>query len=437
MGTDLPASITADLVYREGRFERDLTIALDPAGRITGLEPGGEAELRLDGRAILPGAVNGHSHAFQRAIRGRTSGSRSSGTSHFWSWRRAMYGVVRELGPDEVHAHSLRAFREMAAAGYTGVGEFHYLHRDPSGASYGDPNLLGRRVIEAAREAGLRIVLLNAYYERGGLRDEPLEGAQRRFDGGDLEAFLDRTETLAREYRSDPAVSVGLAVHSVRAVRPESLELAFQAARARGWPCHIHLSEQRAEVEECRAVHGRTPVELTADRGGLGPGTTGVHCTHISDDEIALLAGSDASVCACPTTEADLGDGFLRAGALRAAGVPISLGSDSQVRIDPWEEMRAVEYHERLRSERRNVLAEASGEPMATELIAMATRWGARALGLATGELAPGRWADLVAIDLAAPILEGWDEETLAPLLALHADPRCVDGVYVAGRRIV
>lgn len=437
MTDDRSRTIRAERIYRGGRFESGLVLVVDSSGRIVEVVPGDDGDVRLEGQAIVPGFVNAHSHAFQRGLRGRT-GVRGRVEDHFWSWREAMYRLVLELDADGVYAESLRAFREMAATGFTAVGEFHYLHADPEGRPYGERDLLAHRVIEAARDVGLRIALLNVYYARGGLRDEPLGPAQRRFATGDVDAFIERTRGLADAYRDEPAVSIGVAVHSVRAVAPAEMERVFEAAVGEGWPCHVHLSEQPVEVAACRAVHGRTPVELVADLGGLGPGTTGVHCTHIGDSEVELLADMGATVCACPTTEADLGDGFLRALELRRAAVPIALGSDSQARIDPFEEMRAVEYHERLRRGRRNVLS-GSGDPdssVGEELLGMATESGARSLGLEVGSLVPGRWADFVGLDLEHPLLAGWSDETLVEMTALCGDPRLVAGTWVAGERI-
>ena len=437
-----PRTITAERVYLGDRFEKAVVLAVDGSGMISAVKSGSEAELRLEGQAVIPGFVNAHSHAFQRALRGRTTARASDREEHFWTWRDQMYRLVLGLTPDDVHAHSLQAFREMAAAGFTSVGEFHYLHRDRDGRPYEDQNLLARRVIEAALESGLRITLLNVFYERGGLRDEPLSAGQVRFGGQSVDEFLDRTRVLARAFAGNNRVAIGVAPHSVRAVSPEALKPIIAAAIAEGWPCHIHLSEQESEVAECLEVYGHRPVELVAELDGLGPQTTGVHCTHITDAEIRLLADSGASVCACPTTEADLGDGFLRALELRSAGVPIGLGTDSQARIDPFEEMRAVEYHERLRHRRRNVLASSvnagadSSDQVACELLTMATRSGAICLGLAAGELTPGRWADFVCVDLAHPILGGWTDESLSALLALGADPRIITATYVGGRRI-
>ena len=434
-------SLTADLVYVGGRFRRNQVIRIDEAGRISAVDSSGEADLVLTGQAVIPGFINGHSHAFQRSLRGRTATRPPQREDHFWTWREEMYALVRSLTPESIYAHSLSTFREMVAAGYTAVGEFHYVHADASGGPYSDPNSLARRVVDAARVAGLRIVLLNVFYARGGLRDEPLSPAQQRFACGSLDDFLERSGQLQTIFAADAAVSVGLAAHSFRAVPAADVKRIHDAAETYDWPFHIHLSEQILEVQECEEVYGRRPIELVAELGALGDRTTGVHCTHATDREIDSLADSGATVCACPTTEADLGDGFLRGEEMHDQGIPISLGSDSQVRIDPFEEMRAVEYHERLRHRRRNVLAAPGAAPgdhldVASELLGMATLRGAHSLRIEAGELAAGRWADMVAIDLGHPLLAGYDEETLAARLALSSDPRVVAATYVAGRRI-
>ena len=443
-----PATVTADLVYLDGRFERGRVLALDASGRITDVASGSDAELNLHGCAIIPGFVNGHSHAFQRALRGRTASRPADRAAHFWTWRDEMYRLVQSLTPDSIYEISLLAFREMAAAGFTTVGEFHYLHRDSTGRPYDDQNLLARRVVDAACEAGLRIVLINVFYERGGMRGEALCPAQRRFSSGIAEEFVARSVDLARAYVEDDRVTVGLAAHSLRAVSPESIRLMLDLIGDELRPFHIHLSEQLIEVEESEAVYGARPVELMHELGALDSRTTGVHCTHITDLEVELLARSGATVCACPTTEADLGDGFLRGEELRGAGVRVSLGSDSQARIDPFEEMRTVEYHERLRHRRRNVLVapslgtggegEVAAENLAVagELLAMGARSGAESLRVEAGELGPGRWADLVAVDLEHPVLAGWTDDTLGSRLALSADPRVVYATYVAGRLV-
>lgn len=432
-------SVGADLIYLDGRFQRGHVLGVGPDGRITRSEKGQQAELRLDGAAILPGFVNAHSHAFQRAIRGRTACRGGPQDDDFWSWRVAMYAAANALDDDALYVACHHAFREMAAAGYTSVGEFHYLHRDPDGHAYADPNHLAKLVARAAGDAGLRIVLLDTLYERADFEAEDLAPEQRRFgtEGGVI-GFLAGVERLAEEWGAGAnGMSVGIAAHSVRAVTPESLRaLARWNARARR-PLHIHLSEQQKEVEDCLLAYACRPIEHAAGHGVLGPTSTAIHGTHLESGEIDLLAETGAHLCVCPTTEADLGDGLVAASELTRAGVPLCLGSDSHVRIDPFEEMRRLEGHERLRLERRSVLAPAgSGRSLGAALIDAATRNGAASLGLGTGELRPGAWADFVAVDLTHPILDGWELETLPDLLALAADPRVLRGVWVGGRTL-
>lgn len=432
-------SVAADLLYQDGRFHRGRALEIAPDGRIAVVSPGTRAELRLDGAALLPGFVNAHSHAFQRAIRGRTTGPASAGAD-FWGWRDAMYAAANALDDEAIYEASFAAYREMAAAGYTAVGEFHYLHRDPDGRAYADPNHLAKRVARAALDAGLRIVLLDTAYERAGVDTEGLAVEQRRFgtDGG-VAGSISNVERLAAEWVGEPLASVGVAAHSVRAVPPASLRAiaAWSARAGRDRPVHIHLSEQRAEVEDCLRAYGCRPVQHAARCGILGPETTAVHGTHVDAEEIATLAESETRVCVCPTTEADLGDGLVPASDLARAGVPLCLGTDSHVRVDPFEEMRRLETHERLRLERRDaLLPERAGSTLGAALLDVATREGAASLRLPAGALRAGAWADFVAVDLTHPVLDGWEQETLPDGLALAADPRVVVGVWVAGRRV-
>lgn len=421
-------SVSAELIHVEGAFRRGLVLEVDGSGRIARISPGGRGDVHLAGSALIPGFVNAHSHAFQRALRGR-SGIPGQG-GDFWSWRDAMYELAAGLDPDGLYEISVQAFREMVAAGYTAVGEFHYLHADPEGRPYPDPNLLAKRVIQAALDAGFRVTLLNGFYERGGFDEEELAPAQRRFTHGDVPSFLENTERLASGFGGEPRVRVGVAPHSVRAATPDSLRAIAEWNRETRRPLHIHLSEQRAEVEACRKTYGRPPIEHAASLGILGPQTTAVHCTHVATDgEVALLARSRTRVCICPTTEADLGDGLVPAADLVRAGVPLCLGSDSQARIDPFEEMRRLEQHERLRTGRRNLLS-------ASTLLAAATANGAQSLGIEAGVLRPGLWADFVAIDLEHRLLDGWEIDTLVEFIALAADPRVVRGVWVGGRPV-
>ena len=432
------------LLWRGGRFHEGQAVTLAEDGRIAAVGPldavPQDARVeRLPRRALLPGFVNAHSHAFQRLIRGRTQWRPDDASrSDFWSWREAMYRAALALEPDDVHAVARQCFLEMLEAGWTSAGEFHYLKNDPSGRPYADPHELAERVIAAAREVGVRIALLDVGYATGDI-GRPLAPEQRRFATPDRDGWLAGAASLAARHASDPLVSVGLAPHSVRAVPREWLRPVAEAAARMDVPLHMHVSEQRREVEATIAAHGRRPVELLADEGVLSARFTAVHATHLEDGEAATLGATGATVCACPTTERDLGDGFLPVGALRAAGVALALGSDSQTVLAPLEEARAVEYHERLRSERRTVVTEAADGRLevAPPLLDMATRGGARALGLPAGTVEPGALADLVAVDLEHPALAGWSARALPALLALSAPPGVVAEVWVGGRERV
>jgi formimidoylglutamate deiminase len=409
--------------------------------------PGGAAAARgdlvierLPGRALLPGFVNAHSHAFQRLIRGRTQWRPASAPqADFWSWREAMYAAALALSPEEVYDVSRACFLEMLHAGYTTVGEFHYLQRDPEGERYADPNELAHRVIAAAGSVGIRISLLNVCYATGGI-DQSLLPEQRRFNTPDAERFLLDTGALREHWSGHAGVSVGIAPHSVRAVPRAWLPELHAWARFHDLPFHIHASEQPAEVEAALAAWGLRPVELLDAEGVLDERLTAVHATHLTPAEVALLGDAGATVCACPTTERDLGDGFLLGSELLAAGARIALGSDSQTVLDPFEELRLVEYHERLRRLRRVVLAvpgEADRLENAPPLLEMGTESGARSLRLETGSIDAGLLADLVAVDLEHPTLAGFTPEYLAATLALSAPAAVVSDVWVGGVRRV
>jgi len=325
----------------------------------------------------IPGLANAHSHAFQRVLRGRVE----AGAGDFWEWRKQMYGAA-EWDPPGYLAYCRDVFREMLAAGITAVGEFHYLH------AHG--NALGQAMIEAAKDVGIRITLLDACYLRGGLDGRPLEGAQRSFSDVDAERWAQRMDEL----QDAPGVRIGAAIHSVRAVDPASMRVVAEWARHRGAPLHVHLAEQAAEVEECVAVEGCTPAELLEREGILGHDLTAVHAIHLDDGDISLLGRHGVTACACPTTERDLGD---RVGPLRelaAAGCPLSVGSDSNTVIDMLEEARGLELDER-RAVGRRVLHQPS------ELLRAATSGGMRSLGWEAGELKPGMLADFVTFESA------------------------------------
>jgi formimidoylglutamate deiminase len=429
-----------DLLYTGGRFLEGRALYVSAQGLVVheGLVPAGANTVRLPGRALLPGLVNGHSHAFQRLIRGRTEYVASGREADdFWSWREAMYRAAESLGPDGVYVASRQAFVEMALAGITTVGEFHYLHHQADGTPYADRNLLAHAVIRAARDVGLRICLLRVGYARAGFQ-VPENPRQRRFIDGDVDAFLASVESLVRETQDDAAVSVGLAPHSVRAV-PREWMAALSNSSAKRLPMHMHVAEQPKEIEACLAEHGRRPVELLADLGLLGPGFTAVHGVHLTDAEVALLGRAEATVCACPSTERNLGDGIVPADALVRAGARISLGSDSQATVDLLDEARQLEGHLRLARLRRAVLDPGRGamDGLAARLLGMATVEGARSLGLSSGVLEAGAPADFFTVDLHHPSLTGASPESLLAAIVFGADKAAVREVAVAGRVVL
>ena len=344
----------------------------------------------------LPGFVNAHSHAFQRGMRGIVERvDPAHPHDDFWTWREEMYAAAGRLDPDSAHAVALLAYREMRAAGFVAVGEFHYVHHRPDGTPYAPANAMSLATAAAADEAGIDQVLLMTAYERAGAGLPPTSG-QRRFCDPDVKTYLARVEALAGDR---PAGRVGLAPHSVRAVSRDWLAEIGRYAGSAGMVVHVHACEQRREIEECLAEHGRRPIELLADAGCLGPRTTIVHGTHASDGELDLLAEAGASVCLCPTTEANLGDGYLPALRLFERGIRVCIGTDSNTVIDPVVEVREVEAVARRTAERRNVLVPEGADGPTGYLLAVGGRFGAEALGLPPP-------AD-VELDLSHPSLAG------------------------------
>jgi formimidoylglutamate deiminase len=367
---------------------------------------------------LIPAMVNVHSHAFQRDMRGaaeRLSATRAD--DDFWSWRQAMFAAVAAIDPDSIYAVALATYREMVAAGYGTVGEFHYVHHQPDGTPYADPNELAKALAHAALEARIELVLLPAAYHRNGWRggaDLAPGPGQRRFCDPDVETFLERVDALRAWAQGRPGVHVGIAAHSVRAVPASWLAPIAAYARRHGLVCHIHAQEQPRELEECRAEHGCSPIELLSEHGFLGPRTTLVHAIHVSRRDLELIARSQTIVAACPTTEANLGDGFFPAIRYRDAGVRIAIGSDSNVRIDPFEETRELEGIARRISLSRNGLLARTGE-----LWGELARDGAASLGLdanpATLELDPNH-----------PSIRGISEPDLTYALATCAEPGAI-----------
>ena len=371
----LPSGLTdgVRMTVTDGRFDSIETGVPAQAGdrRLTGL--------------VLPGLANGHSHAFHRALRGRTQVD--GGT--FWSWRKAMYAAARRLDPDRYLRLVTAVYAEMALAGYTVVGEFHYLHHDQLGRHYAEPNAMGLALIEGARRAGLRLTLLDVCYLSGGLEadgHQPLDDVQLRFGDETAERWRERVADLM----DGPGHRIGVAAHSVRAVPAEELPVVAEAAAGR--PLHVHLSEQPAENAATQEFYGMSPTVLLADHGLLGPTTTAVHATHLDPADVALLGRSRTFACFCPTTERDLADGIGPARALADSGSPLCVGSDQHAVLDPFEEVRGLELNERLLSGRR-------GRFTPTELLSAATANGYAALGWSDGgRIVTGALADFVAV---------------------------------------
>jgi formimidoylglutamate deiminase len=378
----------------------------------------GLADLPVVTRAI-PGMPNAHSHAFQRGLRGRAERpGPAGGEDDFWTWRTEMFALAATLDPDGMRVAALETFAEMAGAGYAVVGEFHYVHHQPDGTPYDEPNAMAHAVAEAARDAGLRIVLLPAAYHRGGWDGEDLPPApgQRRFCDPDVEAFLARVDALRSWAASVRGVEVGVAAHSVRAVPASWLEAIAEYSERHGLVRHVHAHEQRRELEECRAEHGCSPIELLERTGFLGPRASVIHAIHVSDVDVDLLAGSGATVVSCPTTEGNLGDGYLPAMTYAEAGVPLAIGSDSQVRIDPFEEARELETGSRRERQLRSGLLASVGD-LWTELC----RNGYRSLGIRSEIEQP-----TIEIDLNHPDLRGVDPADLPLALATCASAAIV-----------
>ena len=398
----------------DGRIE-DLRADAEPvpgARRLTGL--------------VVPGLANVHSHAFHRALRSRTQRDRGS----FWTWRNLMYHAVDRLNPDRYRALARAVYAEMALAGITAVGEFHYLHHDVGGAPYSDPNAMGHAVIEGAADAGIRMTLLDTCYLSAAPDGAPLEdGPQRRFGDGTGERWAQRVTALSSECADRPDVLIGAALHSVRAVPLDDIPAVVEWAAAQRVPLHVHSSEQPAEVEQSLAVYGRTPTGVLRDVGALGPRTTAVHVTHLTADDVTDLDQTATGVCFCPTTERDLGDGIGPAPALLAGRGLFSLGSDSHAVIDLFEEARAVELDERLASGQRGIIT-------AERLLRAATADGQAALGWADASgLAVGSRADFVAVDVNSVRTAGGGPTVENVVFAATAND--VTDVVVDGRTVV
>jgi len=429
----------ADLAWLPGQgLRRDVLIEAE-GGRFTSVLPSAStAPLaspapteRLSG-LTLPGFANAHSHAFHRALRATTQAARGT----FWTWRERMYEAAARLDPDSYLQLARAVYAEMAMAGVSCVGEFHYLHHRPSGRPYADPNAMGRALVQAAAEAGLRMTLLDACYLTGGLDRSgvlPLAGPQVRFSDGDASRWAERVDALGLDEHGmiSSHARAGAAIHSVRAVPPEQMHPVVAWTRRRGAPLHVHMSEQRGENDACRAVYGVSPARLLYDEDVLGPRTTVVHATHVSAADLELLGGAQVFACLCPTTERDLGDGLAPSRPLDAAGCTLTLGTDSHAVVDMLEEARGVEYAERLARRSR-------GHFTAEDLLLSATCDGHASLGWPdAGEIAPGTWADLVTMSLDSVRTAGADDSLALETAVFVASAADVRNVVISGQDVV
>jgi formimidoylglutamate deiminase len=427
-----------DLMLAQGRPLEGAGLLVDSAGVVAGVvrleDAAGAQVVRLPGKALLPGLANAHSHTFQRLFRARAEG-RASGGDTFWTWREQMYRAAGFVSPDDLFDIARATFLEMLSAGITVVGEFHYLHNDRDGRPYRDGNTMARSVIRAADSVGIRICLLRSAYLRAGFQRDPHPGQRRFYETCD--GYLQNLEALLGETAGNPQVRVGAAPHSVRAVPLSAIQEIAAFAKARELPLHMHISEQPAENEACVAEYGKTPVTLMSERGILSRRTTLVHAIHLDAAEFAHVAQSGSTICSCPTTERNLGDGVFPADVAARLGISVAFGTDSQAQIDILEDARENEYHLRLVQRQRGILDNANGEEIAPRLLQSATAAGYRALGLSGGNLAPGEPADFFTLDLNDAALLGTDAASLASQAVFAAGRAAIRDVAIAGRLVL
>lgn len=422
----MPRLLEPTLLWDGDRFQRGRRLRVGDDGRIAAVgspeELPGDPE-RLAG-ALVPGLVDAHSHAFQFALRGRAERfGRVRGS--FWSWRDAMYDLVESLDADRCHELSLASFSEMVAHGVTAVGEFHYVRHDDAG-----DHRLDDAVVLAAEDAGIRLVKLVTCYQTSDI-GRPLVGAQHRFDTVSVDDYLRRLDAV--QARLDgPLQSVGVVAHSVRAVAIEDIVRLHRASLERGLPFHIHVEEVLGEIESCQAAHGCTPMRLLLDHGVVAPNVVAVHCTHSRPEDLRDYAAAGGRVCLCPVTEGNLGDGIADLPTMRECGIPLSVGTDLNSRTDLLEELRWLEYVQRVARRKRGVIVDPDGDT-GPELLRIGTEGGAGALGLEAGRLEVGAHADLVLVDHTHPSLAGVEDEALAAALVFSAAAGVVDRVIIGG----
>jgi len=426
-------------------WARDVLLSIDAQGRFSAVQVAQpEASLAADverlAGPVLPGLVNVHTHAFQRAMAGLSDGYSAERSDNFWTWREIMYRFLAALDPDDVEAIATWLYIELVRCGFTSVVEFHYLHHDASGQPYRDRCELSLRILRAAERAGIAITLLPVLYAHSGFGGAAPTPAQRRFiyDSDGYLRLLDDLHSRCQPGRFATPVRLGVAPHSLRAVTPAELAqvIAGISRLDPAAPIHIHAAEQPAEVQACRQTLGAPPVAWLLDHAPLDSRFCLIHATHMTPDECDRLAASGAVVGICPTTEANLGDGLFAAPRYLEAGGRIAIGTDSNVGVDPFAELRLIEYGQRLSQGRRSVLSLA-GESVAGTLVRRVLAGGAQAAAQPTSLLAPGARADLLVLDGDSPDLQGRKGDALLDALVFSPVASPIRDVYVAGRHVV
>jgi formimidoylglutamate deiminase len=423
----------ADHAWLPDGFAAGVRIDSGPDGALTAIARGEPGKADRLGRYVVPGMPNLHSHAFQRAMAGLAE-RQSNPDDSFWTWREVMYAFAGRVGPDELRAIAAQLYVEMLKAGYTQVCEFHYLHHQPDGSQYADPAAMSLALIEAARETGIGLTLLPTLYMSGGFDGRPLSERQRRFRY-DVEGYLRLLERLQKE--ESPLVRVGVALHSLRAVPEAAMRSVLESGLTRDCPIHIHVAEQIGEVQDCLAIRNARPVEWLLDHAPVDARWCLVHATHMTDDETRRLAATGAVAGLCPTTEANLGDGLFPLKTWLDAGGAIGIGSDSHISVSPVEELRWLEYGQRLITRHRNVSATPTTPSTGERLFARALDGGARAAGGGMSSLAIGARADLVGLDDASPLLAGRDAAHVVDTWLFAGNSNLVRDVMVAGDWVV
>jgi formimidoylglutamate deiminase len=432
----MPSLFASDALLPPG-WARDVLIEWNDAGILTRVAPGHAQGAPRAAGPVLPGIANVHSHSFQRAMAGLAE-FRGHPTDDFWTWREEMYRLVTRLTPPDVEAITRQLHVEMLKHGYTTVAEFHYLHHDRDGKPYADRAEMAHRIVAAARDSGIALTLLPVLYAHGGFGHRILSAAQRRFRG-DPAFIVEMLRGLADFYLPDPLLRFGVAPHSARAVDAILLtELVSTAERLDAtMPIHMHVSEQVGEVTECIETHGTTPLAWVADLVAIDARWCFIHATHLTQLEMRRLAASGASVGLCPMTEANLGDGIFEFLPWFEARAPWSIGGDSHVAVSPFEELRALEYSQRLRHRVRNVVSDEAAPDVAANLWSGAARGGAQASGQPAGEIAPGRRADLVVLDGAALDFEALAASAMLGVAIFSGNFNRVRDVFVGGKAVV